>query len=1033
MTRFWRSAVFALGLAAVVVAAESQQNSGVLPAEFTPLAIRSDPGIRYDYDIVYVRAPRRGDQQQMAWADVFNPLQAEPGSDLVLLHPDGREEALVAAGDDAIVDPAISFDAQWVYFSRIRSTHSADIFKIHVASRRVAQLTHQEFTPNTGVAAASSAAPGVYNTGPCPLPGGRLMFTSTRNGFVATKTYKALAARPGYTSPLTLQLFTMDGDGRNVEQVGHFNNNGALHPTILKDGRVMFSSFESQGLRDQRMWAIWTIHPDGTYWAPLFSSLGTLGETARHFMTQLSDERVVAEEYYLQQNMGFGTFFTMAPNAAEGQAYFGSAATGDPRNITVGNTMVAFSPRGIAPLTPFSHASNIPATPSLRNDQNSARMGKVTHPSAAPDNDLLTVWSAGPVYGFSDPPGRSFRMPAIDSGIYLIKDGVPVEQPGQMRLIKNDPRYNEQWPRALVPYKRIYAVDEPARLAPQGYGAAQSSLLPEGSPFGLIGSASLYKRESMPLGRVAPGAVTSTYPGGDDPFEGLGRLANLFRGGNWFTQGADSAKYDNSEIHAIRIVATEPTTDPGITGLPSRLWWNAANERLRILGEIPIRKFAGGVQPVDPDGNPDTSFLIKLPADIAWTFQMLDKRGMVLTSSQTWHQVRPGEVRTDCGGCHSHSQATTDFAKTAAGRPDYPVFDLTQQTPLITAKANDASGRTWDAGGETGVRYVSGVKDVEYFRDVKPILDRSCTACHTREWPAPAGNLVLDDDQLMQPADSIMSLFIGNPPQKVPGTFMRLALDSHGVHGYKSGIGNAQDPNQWPYPQASRYIRYFQARRSLLVWKIFGERLDGFRNEDFAYETVPGDRASTVFKGQPIEIADRANNRLFNLAYTGSVMPPLEAVAGNYVGPAGVKIKVPPLSDEDRRTIVRWIDLGCPIDFAFDPARPAGRGRGWLQDDDRPTLTLTTPAKGASGPLTRLLVGMHDYDSGIDLASFRVVADFAINGVLPGQNLAPRFKLKTPGVYELVLARPAAGGSNRTLTVSVKDKAGNVTTIERQW
>ena len=29
------------------------------------------------------------------------------------------------------------------------------------------------------------------------------------------------------------------------------------------------------------------------------------------------------------------------------------------------------------------------------------------------------------------------------------------------RLIKNDPKYNEQWPRALVPYKRIYGVDEP--------------------------------------------------------------------------------------------------------------------------------------------------------------------------------------------------------------------------------------------------------------------------------------------------------------------------------------------------------------------------------------------------------------------------------------------------------------------------------------------------------------------------------------------------------------------------------------------
>ena len=62
---------------------------------------------------------------------------------------------------------------------------------------------------------------------------------------------------------------------------------------------------------------------------------------------------------------------------------------------------------------------------------------------------------------------------------------------------------------------------------------------------------------------------------------------------------------------------------------------------------------------LDPDGNPDTSFLAKIPADVAFTFQTLDKHGMVLNMAQTWHQVRPGEVRNDCGGCHAHSQKPT--------------------------------------------------------------------------------------------------------------------------------------------------------------------------------------------------------------------------------------------------------------------------------------------------------------------------------------------------------------------------------------
>ena len=102
-----------------------------------------------------------------------------------------------------------------------------------------------------------------------------------------------------------------------------------------------------------------------------------------------------------------------------------------------------------------------------------------------------------------------------------------------------------------------------------------------------------------------------------------------------------------------------------------RSYSNHANERLRILGEIPLRKYDSQGNPVlDTDNNPDTSFLAKIPADVPFTSQTIDKDGLVLNVCQTWHQVRPGEVRNDCGGRHAHTQVCMDFSTTEATQPN---------------------------------------------------------------------------------------------------------------------------------------------------------------------------------------------------------------------------------------------------------------------------------------------------------------------------------------------------------------------------
>ena len=254
----------------------------------TVLGVPHDvPAATVPYDVVYVRQPRYGDATNTTWPEVFHPAQIDPGADLMLLHPDGSEEVLVPGGNGSVTDPFVSFDAQWVYYAYFHDARpqawnyqrglfygGADVYRINLATRQTQQLTFGEFTPNTGAGNFDESNPvnpspghdylgyGILNLGPAPLAGGKIAFTSNRNGFAPPK---------GYTTP-TLQLFVMDEDGSNVTQIAPMNVSSALHPTPLADGRILFSSHESQGLRDARMWGVWAIWPDGRRWEPIVSA-----------------------------------------------------------------------------------------------------------------------------------------------------------------------------------------------------------------------------------------------------------------------------------------------------------------------------------------------------------------------------------------------------------------------------------------------------------------------------------------------------------------------------------------------------------------------------------------------------------------------------------------------------------------------------------------------------------------------------------------------------------------------------------------
>ncbi|REJ74085.1 MAG: hypothetical protein DWQ36_09405 [Acidobacteria bacterium] len=947
------------------------------------LAAPADHGI--DYDIVYVRQPRFGDLDNSLWPEVFHPARADPGADLMLLHPDGSQELLVAGGVGSVTDPVLSLDGEWVYYSLFHDLSpgalnfqrddlpylGADIFRIRLSDRHVEQLTFGEFTPNTGAGHWDESNPldpppqfnrlgyGILNLGPMPLPGGKIAFTSNRNAFEPPK---------GFTAP-TLQLFVMDHDGSNVEPVAPMTISSALHPTVLRDGRLMFSTHESQGLRDRRLWGIWTIRPDGTGWAPLISAFRS--PQAFHFMTQLSSGDLVVVDYYNLNNNGFGSLYRMPLDPPPGEPRFHSAFPADnpPIQQTVGGGFLypfkmPFTPRGLHSITPFTHGNDEAAPVG---GDGSTRVGKLTHPSAAPGDDLLVVWSPGPANDLNRPT----PLPYYDAGLYLMPGAQPIWDPGELLELVNDPAYNEAWPRAVLPYSAIHGVVEPQRLPWLPGDGTLHPALPAGTAHGLVGSSSLYKRESF------PGHVTSWA----NSFDGLDAFNTSENGqsSNWGTQGAEAGLYSDSDIWAVRVVAMEPNTHRSYGPNSGRRFDSHANERLRILGEVAVRKTDGGGPLLDPEGNPDTSFLVKIPADTPFTFQTLDRRGLVLNASQTWHQVRPGEVRVDCGGCHAHSQQPLAFEQTAAGQPGFPAVDLAATTPLLSADAQ---------GNPITVELAQPVFDVEFLRHIRPLLQRSCVSCHTQDDPSPPGNLVLDD---LAEIDGL------------PGDYYRLAADTGADFGHPPVIANGT----WRQTNRSRYVRAFQSRRSLLIWKIFGERLDGWSNADHPTESVPGD-ASTLPAGTDANDAD--------LDFTGTRMPPPGSGAT-------------PLSADEQRLFARWIDLGAPVDLDGPQTE-----YGWMLDDLRPALHLDAPRGGWNPqPVSAIRYGVADANSGIDPTSVSVAASFEVAGRPPGAELADLALHLGDGVFEIDLGAPLGDVSDETVTVEVADLQGNVTRVHRHF
>lgn len=946
------------------------------------------------YDLIYVRAPYFGPGPGVpnsVWPDVVLPLVPDAGAQLVLMKSGGAREVIfpleryrgqldtptgkpLSVG--SVSDPNVSFDGRSVLFIWYHdlserndqrgglSRRGADLYKLDLQTRALVRLTRQTLTPNTGNGArfapndpaGNHPRIGVFNTGGTWAAGNRIVFTSTRDNYLPPKAMSSVQR--------VLQLFAMDADGGNVEPIGPLNVAMALHPMALLDGRIAFTSWEEQGLRDARQFALWAIAPDGRSWNGL--SGYSEAALAHHFATQMPGGDLVVCRYYNLNDNGFGDLvrYPIDPPGPDFQ-------TSDPDPFSGAVPFERIGQRRLAPwTTPDDYPAPCPgrednpyASSGPENCAGADRRGKLTHPAATPSvegdpgkADLLAVYSVGPVVhnGAFISSGSAFPWPHGE--IVLFPDGEPVaippaDVPGKppgLVTVLSEPGYNLQWPRPVVSWRRLYGIDAPPVRPELSDAQIRAERLTPGEPFGLIGSSSLLWRESE--GALGP------YQTDRDPFDEP--TQNPLR---WTRQGADAGIYGDDDVVAVRVLMQQAQTDRSYpAGGPK--YSVIGGERMRILGEIPVGK--PNAPPVrHPDGTlrRDTSFLAKVPADVALTFQTIDRRGMVLNMAQTWHQLRPGEARYDCGGCHAHSLRPLDFETTAAARPDFPIPDLARTTPLLTL----------DASGATAIRLLPGhATTVEYRRDVVPIFERRCASCHGAA--SPAAGLALSASSGTVERD-------GSWPRPYWQLTQDMAAELSAPPPSPYGI--------WFVPQLTRYVRAFQSRQSLLLWKVWGERLDGRSN------------------------ADRTDDLDF---------------AASAAHPAGVGVLG--MTVDEKMTLARWIDLGAPIDF--------GSPWGFLEDDQRPTLVLR-PSVGrarAARAFRALEISAFDVESGVVPGSLSVTCNLKLGNVPAGGNLAAGRAIDAQGgVLRLALPRKVTTAEKPIFTVTVRDAAGHRTQVVRSY
>ncbi len=598
---------------------------------------KPDP-VAVDLPIAYIERPIPKDEDgNPVYPDLFDPSAFNPGAKVLLKD---RATALATAVDitqdafknDPNYDPAIpakgydvkdlsaSADGKKLVFAmRAPEIEGADpedqptwnIWEYNLATKTLRRVISSDIVAEAG-----------QDVSPHYLSDGSIVFSSTRQS--RSKAVLLDDGKPQFSAleeggdMPAYELQTMKSGGSGIEQIT-YNQSHDLQPTVLQNGRVLYTRWDQFG--SNRL-SFYTANPDGTQVERSYGYFSLNGTPAvdggamnRLFKPlEMGDGRIAA---ILRPNgalLGGDMVVIDVPHFFENDlqvpAGGGTGSAQNPISILPINIKV-----GTVDVPEFSKHGRFAALAPLFDGT----------------NRLLVSWSQCRLVDPKDPNPTTPTKFVACTDTLLATPGI-LEAPALYGI----------W---------IYNVTEqsqqPVVLAQEGKMFTDPVTIEVRVP-------STYKQPNIDpsLAKESVGMlhIRSVYD-----FDGVFANFGFMAAPASLTAMAQAAP-DERPARFVRFIKAvsipDEDTQDALADTTYGALFNGFTGRREILGYAPV----------EPDG----SVKVKVPADVAFTLEVLDKDGKRIGATKNhWLQLRPGEVR-ECNGCHVATNVTSGHGRVDA-------------------------------------------------------------------------------------------------------------------------------------------------------------------------------------------------------------------------------------------------------------------------------------------------------------------------------------------------------------------------------